>query len=250
MKKLTLFFALFATICLLTGCSEKHEITVPPQTERTFSELRWPSTEIAKLVPVPKSNLGDIAWSADYGFVIFVANTTFSDFNEYADGCETLGFIKEYRRGETYMIADNADGYHVSLRLDDGNVMVIRLEEPKEPEGTTTTATTATAATTVETTTSTSETTNDLTDAFSGSIYETTAKLAIQQHGEYLYPYGFDCHWSDSSIVEYEGKGIWYLKVNVTITDQYIAKKDAVAEGRVNFIEETVSEFDILPFGD
>lgn len=39
---------------------------------------------------------------------------------------------------------------------------------------------------------------------------------------------------------------MWYFKVGVTITNQFDAEREAVAEGRVSFIEEAVTEFELL----
>lgn len=87
-------------------------------------------------------------------------------------------------------------------------------------------------------------------DPFSDSKHETKARMAFENYGEYICPYGIKYHWFSNPITEYEGDGIWYFKVRVTITNQYDAERDAVAEGRVDFNEETVSEFDILQSWD
>lgn len=99
MKKLILLFLSFCIICSLAGCGKEYS---PIPDEKEFSEYRWPTTDIAKLMPIPKSSIGKLDWSADYGFVLYVANTTQDDFNAYADECEKAGFVENYRRGDDY----------------------------------------------------------------------------------------------------------------------------------------------------
>lgn len=271
MRKPILLFLSLIIACSLTGCGNNSEkdILQQTETEMTFSEFQWPDTEIAKLMPVPRSNIGKIDWSKDYGFVLYVANTTQDDFNAYADECEKLGFTEQLQRGDTYFIANNADDYHVSLRLDDGNIMFVRIDEPKEevtseqeqevieetPEETEPPEETLEQDKTdiseeSEETVPPAEKPETPTDPFSNSRHETKARMAFENYGEYICPYGIKYHWFSNPITEYEGDGIWYFKVRVTITNQYDAERDAVAEGRVDFNEETVSEFDILQSWD
>ena len=42
-------------------------------------------------MPIPKSTIGNINWSHDYGFVIYVAETSLDDYAAYVKECEVLG---------------------------------------------------------------------------------------------------------------------------------------------------------------
>ena len=83
-------------------------------------------------MPVPQSNIGKVEWEADYGFVIYVGNTTVDDFNAYVDACIEKGFDVDYRRGDTYYYADNAEGYHVSVKYEGFNTMFVRIDKPDD----------------------------------------------------------------------------------------------------------------------
>lgn len=121
-----------AMLCML-GCSNKNSKEAEEE-KRVYTEFTWPKSEIAKLIPEPESHIGHIEWEAEYGFVIYVAETDQQAFAKYVDACWDRGFNVDYRRDDTYFYADNADGYHVSLRLDDNDVMFIRLDNPDKEE--------------------------------------------------------------------------------------------------------------------
>lgn len=277
MKKIIL---IIVSVCIILSLpmfmkqKRSYKSLTPTTDEVEFSEYRWPTTDIAKRMPVPKSNIGKLVWSADYGFVLYVANTTWSDFNDYADECEKAGFMENYRRGDDYFYGDDKDSYQVMLRFDEGDVMFVRIDEPEEvteeesetpekevikeePEESETPEKDISEE--VEITTNESEadsfsnwldTIETPTDPFSDLRHRTTARRAFENYGEYLYPYGIKYHWLGGSTSEYEGDGIWYFKVNVTTTNQYNAEKDATVEGRIDFNLETVSEFNVLPDWD
>lgn len=101
---------------------------------KAVGEFKWPASAIAGLLPVPQSNIGKVEWEADYGFVIYVSNTSVDDFNSYADECIEKGFDVDYRRGDTYYYADNSDGYHISLKYEGFNTMFVRVDEPDNKE--------------------------------------------------------------------------------------------------------------------
>ena len=109
--------------------------------EMEFKEFKWPDSEIAKLLPVPESNIGHIEWEASYGFVIYVSETTREDYNAYVDKCLENGFTVEYYRSENSYYGDNESGYHVSVRYEEDfeDVMFIRIDDPDDSsDGTTT----------------------------------------------------------------------------------------------------------------
>ena len=95
-----------------------------------MGDLVWPKSKIGSLLPTPESKTGKIEWEADYGFVINVGNTTKADYDKYVNACIDKGFNVDYNKGDDYFQADNAEGYHISLRYDGNNVMWVRADEP------------------------------------------------------------------------------------------------------------------------
>ena len=99
-----------------------------------MSNFDWPDSDIAKLLPKPDSNYGKIEWEAEYGFVIYVGNTTRAEYKDYVDMVYALGFTVDYDRGDDYFYADNIEGYSVSLKYEGFNIMFVRIDEPDEEE--------------------------------------------------------------------------------------------------------------------
>ena len=100
----------------------------------SMSNFNWPNSDIAKLLPEPSSNYGKIEWEADYGFVIYVGNTTKAEYKDYVEAVYALGFTADYNKGDDYFYADNVDGYSVSLKYEGFNTMFVRIDEPEENE--------------------------------------------------------------------------------------------------------------------
>lgn len=100
--------------------------------EMVFSEFQWPKSEIATLISEPKSNIGHIEWEASDGFVIYVSETSKEDYDTYVDDCWDKGFTQDYSKGDDYFWADNENGYQVTVRFEENNVMFIRMDGPPE----------------------------------------------------------------------------------------------------------------------
>lgn len=111
--------------------SSSTDLTIDVEAPEPMGEIQWPKSDIAKRLPVPKSSYGSIDWEADYGFKIYLGNTTKQDFLDYADACYDAGFTKDYEKGDTYFRADDSEGYHVNLEYRGNNVMFIGIDEPK-----------------------------------------------------------------------------------------------------------------------
>ena len=109
-------------------------LSIDLEAPKGLSELKWPSSEIAQLLPIPKSNVGKIEWEASYGFVIYVGETSLDDYDAYVDECSEKGFTVDYQKGDDYYYANNADGYHLSLKYEGNNTMFVRIDEPDNAE--------------------------------------------------------------------------------------------------------------------
>ena len=103
--------------------------TAPSQEkEESMSEISWPKSDIASIVPVPNSTIGRIEWETYYGFVIYIGNTSLEQYKDYVDLCWESGFNIEYSRGDDYFWADNEDGHCLTVRHQEGNIMFIRID--------------------------------------------------------------------------------------------------------------------------
>lgn len=61
---------------------------------------------------------------------------------------------------------------------------------------------------------------------------EWEARQTFEAYGEILYPYGFRCHWIlDLVTCEPQGDGTYFIKVGVTITNEYGTERRTYAQG-------------------
>jgi len=137
MKKKLLAMAMVACLSIgVIGCGSNSAVpvTTESETEEQYSEMIWPQHGIGKEVPVPDKDplIGKVNWEYDDSFVLSVANMTKDDFNAYSNTCYDAGFNVDYRKVDGCYQANNSDGYHLYLRLDDGDVMFVRVDGPVE----------------------------------------------------------------------------------------------------------------------
>lgn len=96
--------------------------------------LSWPKSEIICLLPIPKSMVGKVSSDSADGCFIYVGKTSIDDFNAYADDCAKYGFSIDYKRGDKFYNADDANGNHLSLSYQGNNVMSIQIRKADEVE--------------------------------------------------------------------------------------------------------------------
>lgn len=96
--------------------------------------LKWPKSEIAGLLPLPKSTVGKVSTDTENGCYIYVGETSIDDFNAYADECSDNGFSVDYERGDEFYNAKDETGNKLSLSYQGNDVMVIQIRKSDETE--------------------------------------------------------------------------------------------------------------------
>ena len=100
----------------------------------------WPESDIAALLPQPKSTKGEIkSESSDY-FSIEVCDTDAKQYADYVKSVQDNGFTVDYNKSADSFNAKNADGYSVSVSrdTDDETIMSITIQVPEKKEDTST----------------------------------------------------------------------------------------------------------------
>lgn len=83
-------------------------------------------------------------------------------------------------------------------------------------------------------------------DEYSNLKSQTQAYRAVKKYGEMVYKYGIEYdRWSPDSSEEYEGNGVWHIRLAAKCTNQYGAVENVVIDARVDFIKEAVTEFNV-----
>lgn len=91
--------------------------------------LDWPKSEIAALLPLPKSTVGKVSSDTEKYFKIYVGETSLDAFNTYVDECSKHGFSVEYERGDKIYKAKDGNGNRLSLSYKGNNVMLIEMRK-------------------------------------------------------------------------------------------------------------------------
>ena len=103
-----------------------------------FGSITWPSSTVGNMLPAPKSTTGKFSYEHDDSFFVYVSETSKADYDQYVADCSANGFNIDYDKGDTYYRADNADGYHISLKYEGNNIMAVEIEAAKNSDTSTT----------------------------------------------------------------------------------------------------------------
>lgn len=122
---------------MFTGCGGNKDSNSKVETNLTkniddYKEIDWPTTELAKLIPVPKSNIGSIIMEEEDGFIIDIANTSTEDYDTYVKECIDNGFDVDYYKSDDSYMAEDQNGNSLSLSIDDNYVMNVALSKPSD----------------------------------------------------------------------------------------------------------------------
>lgn len=93
--------------------------------------LKWSESELAKLVPVPKSTVGNIEKDDKTSFIAYVGNTTKEDYNDYIISCSNNGFTINSNKTDKQYSAKNEDSYKIYIEYIGNNIMKITIYEPE-----------------------------------------------------------------------------------------------------------------------
>ena len=91
-----------------------------------MTEISWPSSGPAKLIPKPSFSVGKISSDYDWAFSVYLGDMTIDDFNAYVDKCIDKGFEKDYR-SEHYFSADKGDDISLTVEYVGFNTIVISI---------------------------------------------------------------------------------------------------------------------------
>lgn len=109
--------------------SEMH-ITLDAPME--MNTIQWPTSELAQLLPVPKSTIGKFSTDTSDRLFVYVGNTSLEDYNTYVNECSQKGFSVDYDKNEKYYYAYDANGNKLSLHYTGGNTMTIEIAKAEK----------------------------------------------------------------------------------------------------------------------
>lgn len=109
-------------------------LSITLEAPMTLGTIKWPSSTAGSLLPTPKSTTGKFSFEHDNSFFVYVGDTSKTDYDDYVSACSDNGFNVDYNKGDTYYYADNADGWHISLKYEGNSIMTIRIDAPNDDE--------------------------------------------------------------------------------------------------------------------
>lgn len=98
---------------------------------KKYENITWSKSAIAKLLPTPKSLLGEIIEDSEKRFNVIISNMTLQDYTEYISLCEKSGFINETNKTDKMFKAKNTESYMVLVEYVGNNAIKIIIEEPE-----------------------------------------------------------------------------------------------------------------------
>lgn len=235
---------------------DKKVMDITLKSPEEMYEFEWPTTGLGSLVPATTSNYGRISLDNSESFFAHIGKTTISEYNEYVKKCQNAGYTVDYSKGTKFYSAKNDEGYELWLMYLGGNIIKVSVKAPEERENTENSN--SFQENNIETTKPSIEEQTEITKTMEESNTEivnpTEENQIITKNDDYSdanhrddaedsflaeirdnCPYGVKIHTVTGWITKtYEENGIWFFKVNITVTNQFNAKSDTVAEGRVD----------------
>lgn len=114
----------------VTNIGDQMSITL--EAPMTLTDITWPTSAVASMLPVPKSTKGKFSNESDSGFSVYIGDTSPEDYAAYVQECSDKGFNVDYNKDEKYYNADNAEGYHIDIKYEGNNIMEISISSPDD----------------------------------------------------------------------------------------------------------------------
>ncbi len=112
----------------LTYYERKEELTVRLEAPDEMSTITWPTSGPGSLLPAPPSTQGSIVNDTSKLYQVNVGDMDKNALSAYAAQCKEAGFNVDYRSGDTYYEASNADGAKLRIDYRGANVVSIRVD--------------------------------------------------------------------------------------------------------------------------
>lgn len=102
-------------------------ITVSAPLELT--DVTWPVTGPATLLPEPDVSIGKISINYDWTFSIYLGNYTIDEYSAYVDRCISKGFDDDFSRSDTYFSAEKGEDKDLTVSYVGFNTIYISITD-------------------------------------------------------------------------------------------------------------------------
>lgn len=108
-----------------------NEMHISLEEGKALTEFSWSNSNMAQMLPLPESNIGEIQQDDEHGFVAYVGETSIDVFNTYIQACESKGFTVDADKTDKRFSAKNTEKYELTVEYQGNNIIYISLDEPK-----------------------------------------------------------------------------------------------------------------------
>ena len=98
---------------------------------RVSGTIKWSNSKLASLLPVPESNVGSIVNDYNYGYEVYVGNTSKAEYDTYIAECEENGFNLNIQKTDTTFYAENELGYELIVEYYECKLIYVDLDVPE-----------------------------------------------------------------------------------------------------------------------
>lgn len=107
------------------------EMNINLDSAMEMETITWQDSEMAKLLPAPKSTTGKIYSNDEDSFSVYIGDTSIEDYKAYVKSCEEKGFTVDAQKQDKHFSAKNADSYKLTVDYKGNNVIYISVAEPE-----------------------------------------------------------------------------------------------------------------------
>lgn len=105
------------------------EMSIKLEAPMELGKMQWPASAVANLLPVPESKVGKTEWEYESEFMIYVGETSKTQYDAYVNACQEKGFTVDYNKGDDYYYAYNDSGCYLALNYEGNNIMRVKVKE-------------------------------------------------------------------------------------------------------------------------
>ena len=104
------------------------QLSITVEAPRAFTNISWPTTGPATLIPKPSFTVGEISIDYDWAFSVYLGEMTLDNFNDYVEKCIDAGFKKDYR-SERYFSAKKGKEVSLTVEYVGFNTVSVRIQD-------------------------------------------------------------------------------------------------------------------------
>lgn len=108
--------------------SDDKQLTIELDDPIKSKQIVWPSSNLVKDLPIPKSLVGEVSKETSEAYAIYLVQIEPTYFSEYVSLCMDNGFNVDYSKSDTSFKAENDDGISLTVEYRGFNIMYIYIE--------------------------------------------------------------------------------------------------------------------------